>query len=66
MSFLLSEGEKITPLWVRIERQLNERLNQLRVLNDREQTEAQTAKTRGQIAEVKAMLAWANERPIID
>jgi hypothetical protein len=54
--FVLSEGEKNHPLWLRLKAHLEERLSTLRVLNDKVQDEASTAALRGAVAEVKRLI----------
>jgi len=48
--------------WKRLEQELNDRLIELREINDMDRDEIKTAATRGQIAEVKRMLALRKER----
>jgi ribosomal protein L30/L7E len=53
---LLTE-DYYTPTWKRLKKALTERLQELREINDSVQAELKTAAIRGQIAEVKKMLA---------
>lgn len=62
-TFELSEGEKMHPLWARLKAHLEQRLQTLRVRNDRPQTEFGTATLRGQIKELKAFIALGKDRP---
>lgn len=55
--FELSEAERNSPLWRRLEAHLNESLAQARAKNDVHQPENQTAETRGRIAELKRLIA---------
>ncbi len=51
-----------TAVWRRLEEDMRTRLQELRELNDRQtQNELQTAATRGQIAEVKRLLALSSD-----
>ena len=54
---LLSAEERRTPMWFRIMEHMKERLEYLRVQNEGDKSEVQTAKIRGQIAELKAIMA---------
>ena len=62
----LTDGEKMTDLWRRMEEHFTNRLTMLRQSNDKAQSEFETAHLRGRIAEVKGFLALAKEQPIID
>ena len=64
--FMLTSGEKATPLWRKLSRQLDERLATLRQQNDADLTPEQTEKQRGRIAEVKRLLAYGADTPIIE
>lgn len=59
----LTRHEQINPLWMKLEAHFKDRLNSLRCMNDGEKNEVETANMRGRIAEVKAMLALAEELP---
>ncbi len=62
----LTDGEKMTDLWRRLEEHFTNRLLMLRQSNDKAQSELETALLRGRIAEVKGFLSLAKEQPIID
>ena len=62
----LTDGEKMTSLWLRLEEHFTDRLLMLRQSNDKAQPELETALMRGRIAEVKGFLSLAKEQPIID
>lgn len=62
----LTEGEKMTPIWLRIEEHLKNRLDTLRLKNDRQQSEQETAALRGQISEVKSLLNIAANQITMD
>lgn len=55
--FELSQAERMSAVWQRLERHCHERLDTLRRQNDHNLTEAETAKVRGRIAEIKRFLA---------
>jgi hypothetical protein len=57
----LSQPEKESELWKKLEKILTERLEKHRRLNDTDQPESKTALLRGRIAEVKFLLALAKE-----
>jgi len=63
---ILTHVEKDSPLWRRLMGYLDTRLKRLRIENDAEKTPEQTAKIRGQIAEVKLMMGLNNDQPIIE
>lgn len=50
-----------TPTWRRLSEHLGARLSELRERNDRHEDESTTAATRGSIAEVKRILALAEQ-----
>lgn len=52
----LTEHERQTAVWLKIKSHLDARLIELRTANDRDTNEIDTAKVRGRIAEVKALL----------
>lgn len=60
---VLTEFEKKNPIMEKVRAHLEYRLEMLRAENDVEADERATAKTRGSIAEVKAMLGLFKERP---
>lgn len=59
----LTEIEKRSALWLKMSEHYTSRLAELRLLNDGEKNEAETAKLRGRIAEVKQLLALAEADP---
>ena len=61
--FTLAAGDRINPLWRAIEAHLTDRLATLREQNDSDKSPDKTAHLRGQIAEVKLLLALAEDRP---
>lgn len=61
----LSDGDKSSAAWGKVSAYLTKRLDDLRIANDRDMTPDETAKQRGRIAEVKAMQALADDRPIL-
>ena len=57
-AFQLSEHDKQSPQWVNLLHHLEDRLSDLRKKNDNPgNTETETAQLRGQIAEVKRLIA---------
>lgn len=61
----LTETEKHSAIWKKIEKQLTDRLQILREKNDADADAIETAKLRGQIAQIKECLSWAKPDPII-
>jgi hypothetical protein len=57
--FRLTPIEVASALWTRLSAHLNERLQILREKNDNTLDEQQTARIRGEIAEIKRLLATA-------
>jgi len=64
--FILTHVEKDSPLWRRLMGYHEARLKRLRIENDADKTPEATARIRGQIAEVKLMMALNNDQPIIE
>lgn len=62
-AFELTEGEKLSPLWARLKAHLETQLKTLRAKNDRTQTEVETARLRGHIECLKAIVALGDDRP---
>ena len=57
--------ERESALWKRIAAELEGRLASLRMSNDNDNLDgAATARVRGRIAEVKQILAWADDAPL--
>lgn len=57
--FALDPSDRISPTWGKLSRYLNARLEQHRLQLEGDKTDTQTAKLRGQIAEVRALLRLA-------
>ncbi len=63
--FELLPTDLVSSTWLKIEKHLEERLNNLRAKNDNENLkEHETAAMRGRIAEIKAMLAYGKTQRI--
>lgn len=62
----LSEHDKAHPLWQRLRLHLEDRLDDLRVRNDVNQTEQSTATLRGEIKCLKKLIALGADRPMTD
>jgi hypothetical protein len=62
--FKLGQAERTSSTWMQLSQHLTDRLATLRSENDGDLSPEQTAKKRGQIAEIKAMLALAKDNPI--
>lgn len=58
---LLSAFDRISPVWTAIDKHLNERIEVLRSKNDGDLDQIETAKIRGRIAELRAMLDLGKE-----
>ena len=55
--FALTQADRMSPVWRTLHKYLSERLRILREMNDSERTLEGTARLRGQIAELKAIIA---------
>lgn len=64
--FKLSEFEAQSQVWVKLEKQLTERLATLREKNDGALDLPETARLRGRIEQIKEILAWAVKIQPID
>lgn len=62
--FKLEVSDRQSVTWARLSSYCDDRLATLRAQNDADMSEVETAKLRGRIAEVKAMLALAKDNPI--
>lgn len=63
--FKLNQLEVQTPVWQRVSKELAERLEVLRELNDGDHGAIKTAELRGRIAVIKMILEWEKPRPVI-
>jgi len=64
--FTLTPADRRNPLWLALAGHLTERLATLRAMNDADRPADKTSHLRGQIAEVKALLALGEERRTVD
>lgn len=58
---LLTVGDRLSPLWAKVSKHLEARLHSLRCQNDGDKNTEETAKLRGRIAEIKALLDHGKE-----
>lgn len=63
---ILTDADKLNPLWLRLEQHYQQRLEELRVKNDAPLSEADTIALRARIAETKAFLALGKDQPIFE
>ena len=61
----MSLQERDSPVFRKLVKHYQERLNELRVQNDKPMTLEQTAHIRGQIAEAKQFLMLDKDQPVI-
>ena len=66
MPALIDNHERQSAVWIRLKEFYEARLTLLRSSNDGNLTPEQTAKFRGRIAEVKALLALEKETPVLN
>lgn len=59
--FSLSNEEKDSKLWTRLVEHFESKLMSLRIQNEGDKTEIETAKLRGRIAEIKSILSLGKE-----
>lgn len=60
----LTEADKLSALWRKLEPYLQDRLDACRKQNDGDLSPEQTAKLRGRIATLREILALANAGPV--
>lgn len=60
--FMLTDGEKLSVGWARLEKHMRDRLEKLRVKNDAPQSESDTAVLRGQIRELKYLISLGEDK----
>lgn len=63
---ILTEIERNSPLWLKIRAECESRLAHLRVSNDKDMSESDTAKHRGRIAEIKRVIDLGKEEAKIE
>jgi hypothetical protein len=64
--FILTHEDKQTPLWHKLMAHWEDKLATLRMQNDGDKAESETARLRGQIVAVKACLALNNAPPDLE
>jgi hypothetical protein len=64
--FVLTKDERDSKLWRKLMKHWEERLTSLRIQNDSDRSETDTALLRGRIAEVKANMALDKDSPAVD
>jgi hypothetical protein len=62
---VLTEGDRHNATWLRLEKHLKERLENLRAHNDADLSEARTARLRGRIKEVQYLLSLGTDKPVM-
>ena len=58
----LTEADIHSSLWLKLVKHWNDRIDDLRKMNETDKTEIETAKLRGRIAEVRLMIVRSEER----
>jgi hypothetical protein len=64
--FTLAKADRVSSTWIALKKHLEQRLEVLRAQNDGDLNPEKTAKTRGQIAEVKRILSLDKDLPHIE
>lgn len=64
--FKLTQQDKASNLWLRLQEHFRNRLADVRAKNDAVQDEAKTATLRGEIRAIKSILALGEESPPMD
>jgi len=62
---LFTDHERQGAVWQKLKRHLEERLATMRAKNDGNLDEMKTARLRGQIAEVKALMSFGTDKPVV-
>lgn len=63
---ILTEGDKLSPLWAKLQTYMDQRVVMLIGQLEGDKDPIQTAKLRGNIAELRALQSLGKDRPIID
>jgi hypothetical protein len=63
---VLTEGDLISPCWLRLKAHMEKRIDLLRRQNDGHHDEIKTAALRGAIQEIKNLLALETPAPMLD
>lgn len=63
MNQLLTEGEKLSSTWVKLKAYMEKRIETLRIRNDGNFNDVETAKLRGQIHVLKELVALDSPAP---
>ena len=63
---VLGQADRQSAAWAKLKAHMEARLAMLRRRNDSDQTEYKTAKLRGRIAEVEAMLSLGSDQPTVE
>jgi len=66
MAALIDTHDRQSAVWLRLKEHYEARLTLLRSSNDGQLTAEQTAKIRGRIAEVKALLSLEKDTPVLN
>jgi hypothetical protein len=62
----LSYADKTSATWVKLEAHLTEELSNLRLRNDADTDAVATARLRGRILQIKAILSLATEEKVVE
>ena len=62
----LTDDDKQSPTFRKIMQYMEDRIVQLRMSNDGDLSDYETAKIRGRIAECKGFISLKNERPVVE
>lgn len=63
---VLTKQDRDSAVWLKLVLHLNARLATLRVKNDADMTPEKTARLRGRIEEVKALLTLGSDKPVVE
>jgi len=66
MTFQLTRMERADPLFLKLKAHYEQKLANLRAMNDNDNSPDMTAATRGRIKEVKLFLALDQDQPVIE
>lgn len=62
----LADGERLSSTWITVEAHAQARIETLHLMNEGDQDEVTTAKIRGQIKELRVLLAFGKVPPHYD
>ena len=62
---VLTPDEAASPVWLKLKKVMQAEIDYLRRQNDRDLDERKTARLRGRIVQLNAMLTWGDAQPML-